>query len=160
MRRADTKSVQLYIQKHEGFMIGVNRVDLKKLNPEHCKEHLDLLQKKYNAQILSEEFEIFHPFRALLVQMIFTGLTKQDLSKYEVKITEYEGKIHLHQREIEKTEMLLRSIDVERMIKEDYDAFRGDQTQVFLERRATVEQDIKKTEEKLQNFDVNFFAGL
>lgn len=160
MRRADTKSVQLYLQKHEGFMIGVNRVDLKKLNVEHCKEHLDLLQKKYNAQILSEEFEVFHPFRTLLVQMIFTGLTQQDLGKYEKKIAEYQSKIHAHQREIEKTEMLLRSIDVEKMIKDDYEAYKGDQTEVFLKRRANVEEEIKKIEGKLQNFEGNFYAGL
>lgn len=67
MRRADTKSVELYIKKHEGFMIGVNRLDLKKLNPAHCQEHLDALKKKYNAALNSEEFAIFLPFRALLV---------------------------------------------------------------------------------------------
>lgn len=75
MRRADTKSVELYIKKHEGFMLGVNRLDLKKLNPSHCQEHLDALKKKYNAALNSEEFAIFLPFRALLVQLVCAGLT-------------------------------------------------------------------------------------
>jgi len=39
-RRADTKSVELYIQKHEGFMIGLNRLNYKKLNTEYLQENL------------------------------------------------------------------------------------------------------------------------
>jgi len=45
MRRADTKSVELYIKKHESFMIGVNRLDLKKMNPKYCQEHLNELKR-------------------------------------------------------------------------------------------------------------------
>jgi hypothetical protein len=74
-RRADTKSVELYIKKHEGFMIGVNRLDLKKLNPQYCQEHLEALKKKYNVALNSEEFVIFAPFRSLLVQLVCAGLT-------------------------------------------------------------------------------------
>lgn len=75
MRRADTKSVELYIKKHEGFLIGVNRLNLKELNPTHCAEHLDALKKKYNVALNSEEFSLFIPFRSLLVQLVCTGLT-------------------------------------------------------------------------------------
>jgi hypothetical protein len=83
MRRADTKSVELYIKKHEGFMIGVNRLDLKKMNPQHCQEHLDALKKRYNAALNSEEFVLFHPFRTLLVQILLASLTVQDVAKVE-----------------------------------------------------------------------------
>jgi len=91
MRRADTKSVELYIKKHEGFMIGVNRLDLRKMNPEHCQEHLDALKRKYNAALNSEEFVTFLPFRTLLVQILIAGLTVQDVAKVEKKIAEYQG---------------------------------------------------------------------
>jgi hypothetical protein len=91
MRRADTKSVELYIKKHEGFMIGVNRLNLKQLNPDHCREHLDQLKKKYNVALNSEEFAIFMPFRILLVQLICAGLTAQDVAKVENKISQYES---------------------------------------------------------------------
>ena len=61
MRRADTKSVELYIMKHEGFMIGLNRLDVKKLNSVYCEEALDKLTHKYNFMLGSEEFLIFEP---------------------------------------------------------------------------------------------------
>lgn len=42
-RRADARSVELYTKKHEGFMIGLNRIDFKKLNSDFCQEHLNNL---------------------------------------------------------------------------------------------------------------------
>lgn len=32
MKRADTKSVELYVKKHEGFLIAINRLNFKKMN--------------------------------------------------------------------------------------------------------------------------------
>lgn len=66
IKSADTKSVQMYLQKHEGFMIGLNRLKLRELNFEYCKDYLYQLRDKYNKLILSEEFEIFHLHRKLL----------------------------------------------------------------------------------------------
>ena len=48
--RADPKSVELYMKKHEGFMIGINRVNIRKLNLDHCDEHLDKL-KSYRTSL-------------------------------------------------------------------------------------------------------------
>ncbi len=35
-RRADARSVELYTKKHEGFMIGLNKIDFKRLNTDFC----------------------------------------------------------------------------------------------------------------------------
>ena len=35
-KRADPMSVELYTKKHEGFMMGLNRIDIKKLNVNFC----------------------------------------------------------------------------------------------------------------------------
>lgn len=48
MKRADSLSVELYIKKHEGFMMGLNRIDIKNLNVQNCQEHLDNLRDKYD----------------------------------------------------------------------------------------------------------------
>ena len=131
MRRADTKSVELYIKKHEGFMIGVNRLDLRKMNPKYCQEHLDELKRKYNVALGSEEFVPFLPFRTLLVQILIAGLTVQDLGKVETKIAEYQAQILLHEREIEKAELLLKSIDVKDTIKQDSEMYNSSQFDFF-----------------------------
>ena len=35
-KRADSMSVELYTKKHEGFMMGLNRIDIKHLNTVYC----------------------------------------------------------------------------------------------------------------------------
>lgn len=40
MKMADNLSVELYLKKHEGFMMGLKRVYFGNLNPIHCEEHL------------------------------------------------------------------------------------------------------------------------
>ena len=141
-------------------MIGVNRLDLKKLNPDYCKEHLDALKRKYNAALNSEEFVNFLPFRTLLVQILIAGLTAQDVAKVEKKINDYHSQIVGHEREIEKTELILRSIDVKDIVKQDYQIYSNPQLNFFRERQAQVEVQVKKLQVKLANFDQEFFAGL
>ena len=40
VKRGDMKSVELYLKTHEGFMIGINRLNFKKLNFTYCQENL------------------------------------------------------------------------------------------------------------------------
>lgn len=87
-------------------------------------------------------------------------MTAQDVAKIENKIKEYEGKIHQHQREIEKTELLLRSIDVDTILKEDYEVYSSDQMSFFSDRLVHVEAEIKKVQGKLDNFESDFFESL
>lgn len=35
-KRADAMSVELYTKTHEGFMMALNRIDIKKLNVDYC----------------------------------------------------------------------------------------------------------------------------
>ena len=44
-RRSNAVSVELYIKKYEGFMIGLNRADPKIMNPSFCQDNLDLLDR-------------------------------------------------------------------------------------------------------------------
>ena len=46
------------------------------------------------------------------------------------------------------------------MIREDYEAYSGEQVSFFQERQAHVAEEIRKIQAKLQNFEVDFFAGL
>ncbi len=36
IERADKDSVEIYIKKHEGFMLALNRINPRELNPEYC----------------------------------------------------------------------------------------------------------------------------
>jgi len=36
VKSADKMSVELYIQKYDGFMLALNRVDIKNLEVKHC----------------------------------------------------------------------------------------------------------------------------
>lgn len=35
-KRADSSSVEMYTKKYEGFMLGLNRIDIKKINSNHA----------------------------------------------------------------------------------------------------------------------------
>lgn len=37
VKKADNFSVELYLKKHEGFMMGIERVEPKKLNADYCQ---------------------------------------------------------------------------------------------------------------------------
>ena len=75
MNRADTQSVEMYIKKHESFMIGVSRLDLRRMNFQHCTDNLKALKDKYHAQLNSAEFVNFQPITKLLVELCLGGLT-------------------------------------------------------------------------------------
>lgn len=51
VKLSDNISVELYLRIFEGFMIALDRVDIKKLNVEFCQDHLDLIESS-----LSHEF--------------------------------------------------------------------------------------------------------
>ena len=120
MKRADTKSVELYIIKHEGFMIGLNRINVKKLNFEYLNEHLTLLRDKYNVLLNSEEFEIFRPFRKILAELCQVGLVAKDVAHIEENISKKEDQIHQNLREIDKLEIFLKGVDVAPVVHEDF----------------------------------------
>lgn len=77
-KRADSMSVELYTKKHEGFMMGLNRIDIKKLNVQYCQEHLDNLREKYDNILRSEEFEIFRPYRNILSKLCLLSMLGKD----------------------------------------------------------------------------------
>jgi hypothetical protein len=56
--------------------------------------------------------------------------------------------------------MLLKSVDVESIIREDCQAYSPEQAQFFRERKRHIDEQIPKLQAKLRNFDQEFFAGL
>ena len=84
----------------------------------------------------------------------------QDLSKVENKIADYQAQILAYERDIEKAELLLKSIDVKDTIKQDCEMYNSSHFDFFKERQVQVDQNIKKLTAKLANFDAEFFVGL
>ncbi len=74
------------MRKHEGFILGLSRIDYKSLNPEYCTKNLKELGSKYNHLFRSEEFKKFEPFRKLLSDISIAGLIAHDISTIESKI--------------------------------------------------------------------------
>jgi cytochrome c556 len=161
-KRADTKSVESYIKQHASFMIGVNRVEFNRIKVKEIsvEETLNQLTSVYNRQLNSEEFASFQPLRKLLVQMCLAALYAHDLADIDTKIANREAFIRDSQREIDKIDTLLRGIEVETLIRDDYDAYHGQQMTFFKDRLAHINEQIAINEGKLKNFDYDFFANL
>lgn len=85
-RRADARSVELYTKKHEGFMIGLNRIDFKRLNTDFCQEHLNNLQSQYDKILDGSDLTLFKPFRNLLAKLCLLALLGKDELKLEESI--------------------------------------------------------------------------
>lgn len=82
-KRADAMSVELYTKTYEGFMMALNRIDIKKLNPDHCQEHLDNLRDKYDHILREAEFDIFKPHRNILSKLCLLAMLGADEYKLE-----------------------------------------------------------------------------
>lgn len=78
VKKADNYSVELYLKKHEGLMLALNRVEPKKLNPTYCTEHLNILEEKYDEILKAEDAVMFRPFRDLLFYLCKLALLGKD----------------------------------------------------------------------------------
>ena len=159
MNRADTQSVEMYIKKHESFMIGVSRLDLRRINFQHCTDNLKALKDKYHAQLNSAEFVTFQPITKLLVELCLGGLTAEEVGKIEDQISKRETQINQNQREIEKLELLIRSVDVASVLQKNGDIHTNAYSQ-FLQKQSPLEQRIHAAKEKIENFDRDFYSAV
>lgn len=85
-KRADAMSVELYTKTHEGFMMALNRIDIKKLNVDYCQEHLDNLRDKYDHVLREADFEIFRVHRNILSKLCLLAMLGSDEYKLEQQI--------------------------------------------------------------------------
>lgn len=87
MKRADAMSVELYTKKFEGFMIGINRIDHKKINFDNCEEYKKtIISNGYEASIEgNKDLVCFVPLKNIL--MIICNLAEH--AKEEVAIENF-----------------------------------------------------------------------
>ena len=91
--RADHKSVEIYLKKYEGFVMAVDRANVKTFNYTYCQQHLAALTEKYDAIINTPEFKNFQPFRDLLRVFCELGILAKDEVIHEQAIAAKEEKI-------------------------------------------------------------------
>ena len=91
--RADHKSVEIYLKKYEGFMMAVDRVNVKQFNYTYCQQHLAELNNKYSAMMEQPELKEFQPFKELLRVFCELGVLAKDEVLHEEAILAKEEKI-------------------------------------------------------------------
>ena len=112
-KRSDPVSVELYTKKYEGFMIGVSKVDIKKLNVNNCQEHLDILADQYDKIIDNDKsFAMFKPYRDVLQKFCSLASIGRKEAELEDKIDAVDHEIEKNQTEISYKETLLATVDV------------------------------------------------
>ena len=110
--RADHKSVEIYLKKYEGFVMAVDRANVKQFNYTYCQQHLAELKNKYNAIIDQPDFKIFQPFRDLLRVFCDLGILAKEEVLHEEAIKTKEEKIQENLRTAETLNVLLNHVDV------------------------------------------------
>ncbi len=98
-------------------MLALNRVDVKYLNVKNCTDHLEALRENYDKILISEEFTIFIPYRNVLSKLCLLAMMGKDERVIEEYIEEKQNAIEKNEREIESTEQLLKTIDINEFIE-------------------------------------------
>lgn len=159
-KRADAMSVELYTKVHEGYMLALNRIDVKHLNVEHCQEHLDNLRDKYDHVLREAEFDIFKPHRNILSKLCLLALLGSDELKLEQQIEKKEIENENAQKQIEQKENLLKILDLHEFISQDMKTFEEQDLSVFEQKKKRIERELDELNRKLANFEQNYFANL
>ena len=159
-KKADNFSVELYLKKHEGFMMGIERVEPKKLNAEYCQYHLDQLRSKYDREFQSESLALFRPFKNLLEKLCELGIFCKDEGGMEDFIEQRTSEYQKNQREIEAKEALLANLDVIEAIKEDCSYYKNTQLAFFQDKLKRVNKELQEVEKSLENFENNYFSDI
>eukprot|EP00347_Sterkiella_histriomuscorum_P004089 403361794 len=159
-KRADAMSVELYTKVHEGFMMALNRIDVKQLNVDYCQEHLDNLRDKYDHVLREEGFDIFRPHRNILSKICLLAMLGSDEYKLEQQIQKKEIEIENSQKQIEQKENLLKILDLHEFIAEDIEYFEINHVQVFNEKERSIDEELKTIKQQLADIESQFFADL
>jgi hypothetical protein len=159
-KKADNFSVELYLKKHEGFIMGIERVEPKKLNPEYCQFHLDQLRDKYDRLFAEEALALFRPFKNVLEKLCELGIFCKDEGGMEDFIDQKSAELAKNQREIEAKEALLQNLDVIEAIKEDCNYYKNTQLAFFEDKLKRVTKELQDVEKNLDNFENNYFQGI
>ncbi|CDW71440.1 UNKNOWN [Stylonychia lemnae] len=159
-KRADSMSVELYTKTHEGFMMGLNRIDITKLNVDYCQEHLDKLRDSFDRILIEEEFSVFRTFRNILSKLCLLAMLGSDINKLQQQIQKKEIENENSLKQIDQKEYLLKTIDVHEFIKGDIQYFETEQVKIYKQKEAQLNEEIKKVQLSLENFEDKFFADL
>lgn len=159
-RRADARSVELYTKKHEGFLIGLNKIDHKRLNTDFCQEHLNVLQDQYDKVLQQEELAIFKPFRNILSKLCLLALLGKDEVRIEESIQRKKDQLEKNIRLIEQKTMLLNNADIQGVISEDIQYYKTEQLAHFNEKLKRINNKLTDYKNQLANFEEKFFASL
>ena len=81
--RASALSVELYMKKFEGLMIGINRLDHKRINYNYCESYSNELKQKNIRETLTadKDLNVFLPFLDLLEKYCeLAGYMKEEVA--------------------------------------------------------------------------------
>ena len=159
-RRADARSVELYTKKHEGFLIGLSKIDHKRLNTDFCQEHLNILQDQYDKILQQEELALFKPFRNILSKLCLLALLGKDELRIEESIQRKKDLLEKNIRLIDQKQMLLSNADVQGVIAEDIEYYKTEQLAHFREKLYRIDNKLKDYKNQLTGFEEKFFASL
>ena len=162
MRKADAVSVELYLKKFEGFMIGLNRIDHKKINFDYCEEYANVIQSQGYRSALEANKEVlmFIPFLDVLEKLCELAKYAKDEVALEEYIEKKEHQILDNIKNIEAKENIQNTGDLATFISDEIKTFQQDQIRILQEKERRVEADLRQAQADLANFDKQFYQEI
>ena len=83
VEKANKDDVEIYLKKHKGLMVSMNKLDENKINRDHAKKYADNL-KELKAVILEKQYVKFVPFYVWMdnvIRIIKLGIEEKHLKE-------------------------------------------------------------------------------
>ena len=111
--RASALSVELYLRKFEGLMIGINRLDHKRINYNYCEAYSNELKGKNIRQALTsdKDLHVFLPFLDLLEKYCELARYMKEEVAIEKFIEEKELENAENSKRIEANEAIVQALN-------------------------------------------------
>ena len=92
-RLADNISVELYCRTAEGFHLGMDRIDIRQLNVDHCRDHLNKIDSILTREFDTKDLKPYQPYLNVLRILCNISFLGNEEAKLETAIEELQTKV-------------------------------------------------------------------
>lgn len=160
--KASALSVELYMKKFEGLMIGLNRLDTKRINQQYCERYQRELNDAKAKEVLTanKDLRSFLPFYDLLEKYIELASHMREEVVIEEFIELKESQIVNNNKTIEAYEAIVLTIEQNDPTSELTINVKQNQLKILQEQERKLGELLTTSQNDLQNFETNFLADL
>lgn len=155
VEKASKEDVEIYLKKHKGLLVSMNKLDEAKINREHAKKYADSM-KELKATILEKQYIKFVPFYVWMdnvIRIIKLGIEEKHLREdLDLKA----DAIFKLNHEIDRTQIILDHYG----IGPDEHEHMQNVVEFWKSHMSSLQEHLSKQEDKFNNWEDNYIQEL